>query len=95
MTDETGSPAVALTDQTALNVARYEDVFKHCLVAARRIMGDENGEPRASTLKVAEAMFDRFQDDQLQLSKQAMLVKVAKPIIDSVQRNMDRRGNLF
>ena len=95
MADETSTPAAALTGQTALNVARYEDVFRHCLASARRIMGDENGEPRPSTLKVAEAIFGRFAEDQVTLSKQDALVKAAKPLLEAVQRNMDRRGNLF
>ena len=81
-------------DQTALNVARYEEVFTLCLAAARRTMGDGAAIPNDATLDVAKAMFDRFQQNELELTKQDMLVKAASPMLAAVARSMERRGLL-
>lgn len=81
-------------EQTALNVARYEEVFNLCLASARRTMGDQAAIPLDATLNVAKAMFDRFQSDQLELAKQAALIGAARPLLETVARSMERRGLL-
>ena len=81
-------------EQTAINVARYEEVFNLCLASARRTMGDGAAIPQDATLNVAKAIFDRFQQDQLELAKQAALIGAARPLLESVARSMERRGLL-
>jgi hypothetical protein len=86
--------AARAEEQTALNVARYEQVYNLCLAAARRTMGDEGQVPHEATMDMARTMFDRFQQDQVELAKQANLVRAAKPLLEAVARSVERRGFL-
>ncbi|MCI0547388.1 MAG: hypothetical protein L0027_08890, partial [Candidatus Rokubacteria bacterium] len=63
-----------------------------CLASARRVMGDQGAPPQEATLDAAKAMFDRFQQDQLELVKQAKLIGAARPLLEALARGMERRG---
>lgn len=84
----------AADDQTALNIARYANVYQVCLGQARRIAEDQGAIPRDDTVRVAETLFDRFFADQVEMrNKENMLDRFA-PIIEAARGYLDRQGFL-
>lgn len=79
------SPLVAKT-QEEVNIDVYESVFKKCMDAADRVLGDHRN--TQNQIVIASAIFDRFYNDQTAMKAGAVQ---AKAMIDGMTQVLEGR----